>query len=470
MITLNSNSELPLYMQIYEQIRNEIITGELPVGSKLPSTRHLSDLLSVGRNTVENAYLQLSSEGYVESRTGSGFVVQDIHNMISFGTGIITSKVPMKTKEDKPISVEVYPYHFEYGHLSSGDFPMAIWRKISNKALAEITAEDMTKYQDRKGEVRLRYELKDYLRRSRGVNCSEEQIVLCSGFEYALSILSQLLRSSFDRIALEEPGYLGARTIFQNNGMEVIPIDIQKDGLDIKKLDSSKVRAVYVTPSHQFPTGAVMPVQKRLQLLEWVKGNYGIVIEDDYDSELRYNSRPIPSISSIAESDNVIYIGTFSKALSPSIRVCYMVLPDIWMKRYEETFKMYQTTVSLLQQRILMEYIRSGHWERHLRKICKANKKKHDLLLRTIQEELGNDVIIHGKNAGLHILLESVRGLTEAKMLDKAKKFGVLVSPVSPFWSDVKKYTDNMVLLGFGNISEADITAGIRALAAAWRE
>ncbi len=328
----------------------------------------------------------------------------------------------------------------------------------------------MTKYQDRKGEFRLRYELKDYLRRSRGVNCSEEQIVLCSGFEYALSILSQLLRKSFDRIALEEPGYLGARTIFQNNGLKVIPVDIQKDGLDIKKLDSSKARAVYVTPSHQFPTGAVMPVQKRLQLLEWAKGNNGIVIEDDYDSELRYNSRPIPSISSIAESDNVIYIGTFSKALSPSIRVCYMVLPDIWMKRYEETFKMYQTTVSLLQQRILMEYIRSGHWERHLRKICKVNKKKHDLLIRTIQEELGNDVIIHGKNAGLHILLESVRGLKEAEMLDKAKKFGVLVSPVSPFWSDVKKYTDNMVLLGFGNISEADITAGIKALSAAWRE
>ncbi len=132
MIILNSNSESPLYMQIYEQIRNEIITGELPVGSKLPSTRHLSDLLSVGRNTVENANLQLSSEGYVESRTGSAFVVQDIHNMISFGTGIIISKVPMEAKEDNPISVEVYPYHFEYGHLSSGDFPMAIWRKISN--------------------------------------------------------------------------------------------------------------------------------------------------------------------------------------------------------------------------------------------------------------------------------------------------------------------------------------------------
>jgi len=424
----------------------------------------------VGRNTVENAYLQLSSEGYVESRTGSGFVVQDIHNMISFGAGINTGKVPMETKEDKQITVEVYPYHFEYGHLSSGDFPLAIWRKNSNKALAEITAEDMTKYQDRKGEAQLRYELKDYLRRSRGVNCSVEQIVLCSGFEYALSILSQLLKKSFGRIALEEPGYLGARTIFQNNGLEVVPVDIQKDGLDIKKLDSSKVRAVYVTPSHQFPTGAVMPVQKRLQLLEWAKGNNGIVIEDEYDSELRYNSRPIPSISSIAESDNVIYIGTFSKALSPSIRVCYMVLPEMWMKRYEEAFKMYQTTVSLLQQRILIEYIRSGHWERHLRKICKANKKKHDLLIRTIQEELGNDVIIHGKNAGLHILLESTGGLKEAELIEKAKRSGVLVSPVSLFWSDVKKYSDNMVLLGFGNISEADITAGIKALAAAWRE
>lgn len=159
-----------------------------------------------------------------------------------------------------------------------------------------------------------------------------------------------------------------------------------------------------------------------------------------------------------------------TEALSPSIRVCYMVLPDMWMKRHEETFQMYQTTVSLLQQRILIEFIHSGHWERHLRKVCKGNKKKHDLLIRTIQEELGNDVIIHGKNAGIHILLESTRGLKEAEMLEKAKQFGVMISPVSLFWSDKKKYTDNMVLLGFGNMPETDIIAGIKALAAAWRE
>ncbi len=469
MITLNNNAGIPLYMQIYEQIKEEIITGALPVGSKLPSTRQLSDTLSVGRNTVENAYLQLASEGYVESRVGSGFVVQDIHNMFSFPDEININKVSVEPVKETEISTGIYPYHFEYGHLSSQDFPLGIWKKISNKAIAAITADDMTMYRDRKGEPELRNELKDYLRKSRGVLCSEDQIILCSGFEYTLSLLSQLLQKSFERIGLEEPGYMGARKIFQNNGLEVVPIGVQKDGLNIKELESSPVRAVYATPSHQFPTGGVMPIQKRLRLLDWAKRNNGIVIEDDYDSELRYNTRPIPSISSIAESENVIYIGTFSKALSPSLRISYMVLPEKWMICYDEDFKRYQTPVSLLQQRILQQFIHAGYWERHLRKICKANKKKHDILIRTIQEQLGDGVIIHGRNAGLHILLESTRGLTEEDMIEKAKSYGVLVYPVSVFWSDVNHYSGNMVLLGFGNISETDIVEGIKQLARAWQ-
>ncbi|MBB6218337.1 GntR family transcriptional regulator/MocR family aminotransferase [Anaerosolibacter carboniphilus] len=469
MIILKNDVRTPLYIQIYEQLKEEIITGALPDGSKLPSTRHLAEMLAVGRNTVENAYLQLASEGYVESRIGSGFFVQNIHDMMRLANEEKHHELPIiVSSTEKNNMHKIYPYNFEYGHLSSQDFPLNIWRKVSTKALASLTADDMTMYCDRKGELQLRKDLADYLRRSRGVSCDPEQIILCSGFEYAISLLSQLLQKTFDQIALEDPGYSGARDIFKNNGLKVVPVGIEKDGVNVKELEKSFAKMVYVTPSHQFPSGVVMPIQKRLLLLDWARQNNGVIIEDDYDSELRYNSRPIPSISSVARNEDVIYIGTMSKALSPSLRISYMVLPQKWMTRYDEEFKMYQSPVSLLQQRILQEYIHSGHWERHLRKVCIANKKKHDLLIRTIQELMGNKVIIHGKNAGLHILLESTQGLKEKEMIEKAREHGVLVYPVSMFWIDKSRYPDNMVLLGFGNVSENDIVEGIKQLAQAW--
>jgi GntR family transcriptional regulator/MocR family aminotransferase len=468
MIILDSGSSAPLYMQIYEQLKEEIIMGVRTEGSRLPSTRYLAQTLTVGRNTVENAYLQLSSEGYVKSRTGSGYYVENIQGMAVYAKGHQSHKAAVEQKRKQPEEPPACPYNFEYGHLSPGYFPLGVWKKVTNKAMSSLTAEDMTRYGDRLGEPGLRTVLADYLRKSRGVSCSEDQIILCSGTDYALSILCQLVRSSYKTVALEDPGYPGARELFINNGLSVLPVGLERDGLNISELEASGARMVYVTPSHQFPSGAVMPIQKRLKLLEWAKRKNGIIIEDDYDSELRYNSRPIPSISSVDSGGNVIYTGTISKALSPSLRISYMVLPMNWMKRYKKEFTMYQCPVSIIQQRIMEEFINSGHWESHLRKICGANKKKHDLLLNVIQEVLGDKVILHGKNAGLHILLESAQGLTETEMIEKAKESGVLVYPVSEFWQRKERYLDNMVFLGFGSITEAGILEGMKQLSKAW--
>ncbi|AKG35818.1 MULTISPECIES: MocR-like pyridoxine biosynthesis transcription factor PdxR [Paenibacillus] len=467
MINLDNNADLPLYMQIYDQLKQEIINGILPEGSRLPSTRHLAQTLEVGRNTVEYAYLQLSSEGYVVSRVGSGFIVQNLNGLTCL-TYEENGNKPVRSSKPESSSSDIYPYNFQYGHLSAQDFPLNIWRKMSKKALTTLTAEDLTAYCDKKGELELRCDLSDYLRKSRGVSCSAEQIILCSGLEYALSLLCQLLRDKTTQIALEEPGYIGAKNIFTNNGFQVSPIRIEKDGLNTYELENSSAGAVYVTPSHQFPTGVVTSIQKRQLLLDWAKRKNGLIIEDDYDSELRYNCRPIPSIISIAGNENVVYIGTFSKALSPSLRVSYMVLPQKLLDLHHKKFKMYQTPVSLLEQRIIQELIRSRYWENHLRKTCVVYKKKHDLLIRSISEAMGNIVKIHGKNAGLHILLESSQGLTEKEMIERAKENGVLVLPVSTFWSNPDNYSNNMVLLGFGNLSENDIIQGIKKLAQAW--
>jgi GntR family transcriptional regulator/MocR family aminotransferase len=468
MIILDNNSQTPLYAQIYEQLKQEIVTGILPEGSRLPSTRHLAQTLAVGRNTVEYAYLQLSSEGYVTSRVGSGFTVEKLSGFMYLTSKNDSQQVEQSSAQDKG-PFNLYPYHFQYGNLSAQDFPIHMWKKISSKALASLTAEDMTAYCDKMGEMDLRHDLSVYLQESRGVFCSAEQIIICSGFDYALTLLCQLLRNKMTHIAIEEPGYNGAKNIFIDNGFTLLPVPVEKDGLNMEELERSAAEIVYVTPSHQFPTGAVTSIQKRLLLLEWAKRKNGFIIEDDYDSELRYHSRPIPSISSVVGSEHVVYIGTFSKALSPSLRMSYMVLPLKLLNLYHNELTMQQTPVSILDQRIIRELMRSGYWANHLRKTCVVYKKKHDVLIRTISETMEGMVKVHGKNAGLHILLESLQGLTEKEMIERAKEHGVLVMPVSIFWSNPTNYSDNMVLLGFGNISEHDIIQGIKALSHAWK-
>jgi GntR family transcriptional regulator / MocR family aminotransferase len=469
-IVLNNDSGVPLYLQIYEQLKEMIISGQISEGSKLYSTRTLSTTLNVSRNTVESAYLQLSSEGYVTSKAGSGFIVEKLDSMLITKLKRENSANIDKYKTTLPDmnSANNYKYDFRYGKLSASDFPLRLWRRISNKCLTSIDAEMMTSYTNSKGEEELRIEIMKYLNKSRGVSCTPEQIIITSGFEQCLSLLCQMFRSSFSKIAIEDPGYIGARNIFNNNGYDVVPISLEKDGINLNELESSSAKVVYVTPSHQLPTGLVMPIQKRLQLLDWARRENGIIIEDDYDSELRYNSKPIPSIQGIDSKDYVIYIGTFSKSLSPSLRLNYMVLPPSMLEIYDKIFSTYQTSVPIVEQKIIQQFMHLGHWDSHLRKISLLNKRRHDRLIHSIQEFMGDNVIIHGKNAGLHILLELNNGLSEEEIIEKAKAYCVLVYPVSIFWLRQDKYPNNMVFLGFGGMTESEITEGINTLSKAW--
>ncbi|MBX4263340.1 PLP-dependent aminotransferase family protein [Clostridium estertheticum] len=464
MIIIDSDINVPLYLQIYGQIKEKIILKQFLQGSKLPSTRILSTTLNVSRNTVESAYLQLCAEGYIESKAGSGFIVLKLDTSIISKLKSKNSKSSGETKNNLLEVKSFYKYDFKYGNIGASDFPLRIWHKISNKCLTSLTAEDMTSYSASKGELDLQIEIMEYLNKSRGFSCNPKQVIILPGLEYCLSMLSQLFRKDFNQIALEDPGHYGARNIFVNNGYDVIPIGLEKDGIDLEELENSSAKIVYITPSHQFPMGSVMPIQKRLKLLDWAMRKNGIIIEDDYDSELRYNSRPIPSIKSIALKENVVYIGTFSKALSPSLRINYMVLPQVWLERYDEIFATYQTSVPLIQQKTIQQFMHLGYFDTHLRKVCLANKRKHDLLIHTINEVMGDKVIIHGKNAGLHVLLEFNNGLREEEIIIKAKNYDVAVYPVSIFWMRPENYSNNMVMLGFGEINESEIVDGIKLL------
>ncbi len=490
MITINGEESTPLYLQIYEQYRKKIITGELKSGAKLISIQSLASSLDVSKNTANLAYQQLCSEGYIFSKPKSGYFVQKFdHDMLtsiktlenkltrdvrkgernqenSFEREGMYRKDIAEGKEEDNYKIK---YDFQYGDLDKSVFPIKVWRNISNYFLSSPNEGFMGTYSELKGEALLRGEVANYLRMYRGVSCEVEQVMICSGTQQALTIICQLLRTFSEELAFEDPGYDGARDIFRNSGLNVSPIPVKSSGIELERLIESKAKIVYITPSHQFPTGTIMPIKERMKLLEWAEKSDAIIIEDDYDSELRYVGKPIPSLQSIDSNNRVIYMGTFSKSLSPALRMSYMVLPKPLLKRYMFSFSKYVAHAPWLEQKILEKFIQDGHWERHLRKVNLSYKKKHDVLITSISKIMGNDKVkVHGKNAGMHILLEVNNGDVEEALIKKAANFGVAVYPVSQYWIESERYSNNMVLMGFSGILEEDIPEGVRLLKEAW--
>lgn len=470
MLTLDKSSMVPLYMQIYHQLKNQIISGELEEGCVLPSIRSLARTLSVAINTVESAYQQLSSEGYVQGRVGSGYKIQKLDVKIDLNPQLdqrSLEKAVQDQTHEQGISHAV-KYDFQYGKLDISNFPLRTWRRLLNQVLLSNDIISIPAYNEREGTLELRMQIMKYLSESRGVICKPEQIILCSGAMSCLSLICQLLFQDIDIAAVEDPCYDTARDILTNHGYHVVPIELENDGIHIEKLASSRAGIFYTTPSHQFPTGIVMPVNKRLNLLEWANKNSAYIIEDDYDSELRYNSRPIPSIHSLDKKGRVIYINSFSKAFSPSLRMGYLVLPEELLDKYQSNFSNYNCPVPWLEQEVMYHFMQQGQWTRLLNKVCVSNKKKHDALISTITDKMGKDTKIYGKNAGLHILLKVNNGMAEKDLIKSAIEAGVKVYPVSDYWMNLQNYSDNMVLIGYGSLSEEKIVSGIKQLSSAW--
>lgn len=469
MLHIESNADKPLYQQLYEQIKEDILNGFLHEGTRLVATRVLAKDLKTGRNTVESAYAQLALEGYVEAVQGAGHIVCAVNNDIHSAY-----HGPAKRTGEKSAFVEPGPcrYDFYYGNLEPETFPHKIWSKLAADALEAAgkgypRLPGMHAYGDVRGDRQLREELTRYLYRSRGVVCTEEQVIVCGGLQAALSAILQMLPAEYGAVAMEEPGYARARIVFKRHGCAISPIPVNSDGIDLKALEASSARMVLVTPSHQFPTGAVMPIQRRIDILRWAAAVDGIVIEDDYDSEFRYNGRPVPSLQSIDRLERTIYTGTFSKALSPGLRIGFMVLPDRLLQKFAETFAGFRCPVSLMEQKTLARFMAEGYWEKHLRKMSTLGKKKHDALIAAITRSMGKKVRILGHNAGLHILLEFLSGEREEDLVIKAAEQGVRVYPAS-----VSRISDPgapaSLLLGYGLLRLEDIPAGVQLMAKAW--
>lgn len=475
-IQLSGTDSRCLYQQIYEHIRDEIRKGKLLTGEKLPSTRLLAEYLQVSRSTVDFAYGQLVAEGYVESRPCSGYFVSQVEDVLSltleepvrYGKGKDVPNSASKQKRQKQDADRLcgVSYDFSPHAVSLKDFPFATWKKITRSILVDANSEIFA-LGDAQGDWELRETISRYLHSSRGVNCRPEQIILGAGNDYLFLLLGKILGDGITA-AMEDPTYMRAYQVFASFAGKMCAIPMDGSGMDVELLEKSGATVAYIMPSHQYPTGIVMPIGRRLELLKWAqRAENRFLIEDDYDSEFRYRGKPIPSLQASDRSGRVIYMGTFSKSIAPAIRVGYMVLPETLLGKYYEQCGFYASTVSRIDQRILNEFIREGYFERYLNRMRKIYRNRHDFLLEELTG-FQKEFQISGENAGLHILLSSRSGIAEKELLAKAIQAGVRLYGMSKNCVGVKR--ESTVLIGYGAMEEEELKKGLALLKKAWGE
>jgi len=461
-INLNPTANEPMYAQIYDYIKTDIKDGNLPCHSKLPSTRALAKHLDISRSTAQMAYDQLMSEGYIDSLPCKGYFVSQMDGLYHL---VASHKEKLHFEESKP---EDYRYDFSARGIELDSFPFNAWRKISKNVLIDDNKE-LFNIGNPQGEYEFRITICEYLHQSRGANCQPEQIIIGAGNEYLLMLINQLINKSAI-IAMENPTYNQAYRTFKSLERKVTAVNMDKNGMSIEQLNRSNASIAYVMPSHQFPLGIIMPINRRAELLNWAnRDSDRYIIEDDYDSEFRYKGKPIPALQGSDLNHKVIYLGTFSKAIAPAIRMSYMVLPYPLLEVYNQKCKFFASTVSRIDQTVVNSFIQEGYYERHLNKMRSLYKNRHDILMNELKS-FENAFTIAGDNAGIHILLTAKFKTTEQHLIASAKSSGIKVYPLSTHFitNDTNQAFDPTVIIGYANITNADIIAGLRILKQAW--
>lgn len=472
MIDLQGGAKAPLYEKIYEYIKNEIVDGKISRGEKLPSTRLLAKNLSVSRSTVELAYDQLLAEGYIEAEPYRGYFVCDIEALYqleqrnhiqeklqagqSWQPGWKT-EIKHGAGSSKQKEIDFSPYT-----IDTQNFPYNVWRKLHKNVLLD-DREEILLSGDGQGDYELRVAIADYLHQARGVNCVAEQIIIGAGNEYLELLLTQVLGEK-KTVLMDDPTYLQAYRTFSNMGYLVKNIPAEQGSMPIEAVRRENADVLYVMPSHQFPLGTVMPLKQRLELLRWASEKEGrYLIEDDHDSEYRYKGKPIPSLQSIDHEEKVIYLGTFSKSIAPSLRISYMVLPQHLLKNYQNFCGFYSTTVSKIQQEVLREFISGGYFGRHLNKMRGIYKNKHDFLVSELKKRPWVENIA-GDNAGLHVLVQVDTQMSEEELCERAAEQGIHLMGISEHYIHKPPVSKPVILLGYGKPDEKKILEGLNRL------
>lgn len=436
----------PLYLQLYQHLAREIQQGRPGAGKKLPSKRRLCAMLGVSMSTVEGAYSLLLAEGYVRSLPRSGYVAAQLHD-------VQPQSVPDLPPAPPPTSQ--WRYDCSTSSVDTTVFPFSSWARINKDAVYQNPG--LLQPGHPQGDEPLRVALAGLLAQYRGVRCSPEQIVVGAGADYLLSLLLQLFPQG-STVALEDPGYPTAWQAVERHGHHPVSVPVDRDGMDPQALERSNATLAYVTPSHQFPLGVTMPVERRSRLLHWAaQAPDRYLLEDDYDSEFRYVSRPIPALQGLDHGGRVIYLGTFSRSIAPAIRVAYLILPPQLLARYRQVFPQGACTVSRFEQETLRQFLVQGLYSRHLRRSGNLYRRKCLTLSRAL--ETCGYLSLAGQDAGLHFLLTASH-LTESDMVARAAESGLRVYPLSRYCHHVSP-PPSTVVVGYAGLptQELDICA-----------
>lgn len=454
---LDGSAKAPLYEQLYSHIKNDILAKNIAAGEKLPSKRVLAANLKISVITVETAYEQLISEGYIYSKPKSGYYANDINKNLSIAPTDI-NPIPVR----KNLTRSDYRYEFKTNAVDTKHFPFSVWAKLMREVLRDKDKELLNKSEP-KGLYALRVEIAKYLKAYRDISCQPEQIIVGAGSEYLINLIMQLLGKN-KKYAVENPGYHKIAKILSayDNETEYLPLD--EYGVSMEHLIYSKADVLHVSPSHQFPTGITTPIKRRYEILQWAVNSGGYIIEDDYDSEFRYTGRPVPALQSLDSHSRVIYMNTFAKSLAPSLRISYMVLPWDLVYKFDKELTFYSNTVSCFEQYTLTKFMSEGYFERHINRMRNIYKAR----IAAIKDCLTcKSITIKGENTGLHLVLEFDGSTDAAAIVQKAKEKSILITDIDSYYI-YGKAPKGAIVLGYTGIGREDIIKAFEILNEIW--
>ena len=488
-LVLDPSSSTALHRQLYTELRSGILLGRFAASDKLPSSRALAQSLSVSRMTVTQCYDQLIAEGYLEPRRGSGTYVCSVLPELTFSPAS-PKRDATKADPERPVRLSRYGIELQ-AHLTKmqtasppalrldylgpdvSNFPTRVWSRLLARHSRNAKRELFEYAPDARGHRPLREAIAHYLKKARAVDCDADQIILVNGSQQAVDLSARILLNDGDAVALESPGYLAAARVFSAQGATIVPIAVDEEGMDVSRLQRLKTKApklVFVTPSHQFPTGASLSLTRRLALLDWASQHNAVILEDDYDSEYRYSGRPLPSLQGMASGAPVLYVGTFSKTLFPGLRIGYAVVPRSLVRVFARAKFLADRQGPSIEQYALTDFLNEGHYERHIRRMRRLYGQRRGVLVDLLRKHFGDAVVIRGDNSGMHLLAEFDLKISEREAFARAANAGVRLERVHRF-EETKRSGRHRAsfLFGFAQLSERTLRDGVARLAAAFR-
>lgn len=481
-ITLNRENGKPLHRQLYEALRMEILRGQLKPGTRLPPTRALAEEMGVARNTISNAYKQLLAEGYLESKVGSGTrVTQRLPERIlqvEGGRQVVGQPAMLGEPDDRQprlsergTAVSQLPYQWEkiqpraFTSTMPGvdAFPFKLWEKLLVSSWRSLTSNQLG-YQSAMGYRPMREAIAAYLQTARGVRCTTDQVIITNGTQQALNTITQLLLNKEDKAWVENPSYNGIKAALRGTLATMIPVGVDREGLIVQEglRKARKARLAFISPSHQYPLGVTMSLMRRIELLQWAQEERAWVIEDDYDSEFRYEGYPISALQGLDTAGRVIYVGTFSKVLFPALRIGYMVVPTKLVKPFHAARAHMDRGVTLLEQVVLTTFINEGHFARHIRKMRLLYEERRDIFVQATGNYLAGLINVESSAAGLHVVGWLPEGVNDVAVSQKLLEHGIDAPPVSAF--ALEPIARQGLVFGYGAVGEKEILTAVKKM------